>query len=233
MSNIKIFNSKLEIAQFFGKLLKERTAQSDQVTIALSGGSTPKAIFDELAQAYASTIDWNKVHLFWGDERCVPPTNAESNYKMTVDHLLSKIDVPEANVHRVMGELNPEEACKKYDELLNEKLPQVEDLPQFDIILLGMGDDGHTASIFPNELELWEASGNCVLATHPQSGQKRVSLTGQLINHAKEIYFLVTGEEKADKLNEIINQKPGFEKYPAALVINPFWLIDKDAAGKI
>ncbi len=233
MSNIKIFDSKLEIAQFFGKLLKERTSQSDKVNIALSGGSTPKAIFDELAQSYADTIDWSKVHLFWGDERCVPPSDAESNYKMTLDHLLSKVNVPSANVHRVMGELSPPEACKKYDELLNEKLPKVEGLPQFDIMLLGMGDDGHTASIFPHEIQLWNASGNCVVATHPQSGQKRVSLTGQLINHAKEIYFLVTGEGKADKLDEIINQKPGYEEYPAALVINPFWLIDKDAAGKI
>lgn len=152
---------------------------------------------------------------------------------MTVDHLLSKVDVPEENVHRVMGELDPKEACEKYDHLLNEKLPQVEGLPQFDIMLLGMGDDGHTASIFPNEIQLWNASGNCVVATHPQSRQKRVSLTGQLINHAKEIYFLVTGEGKAEKLDEIINQKPGYEAYPAALVINPFWLIDKDAAGRI
>lgn len=233
MSNIKIFDSKSEIAQFFGKLLKERTAQSDKVNIALSGGSTPKAIFDELAQSYADTIDWSKVHLFWGDERCVPPTDAESNYKMTVDHLLSKVDVPDANVHRVMGELSPGKACEIYDDLLNEKLPTIKGIPQFDIMLLGMGDDGHTASIFPHEIELWNAPGNCVVATHPESGQKRVSLTGQLINHAKEIYFLVTGTGKADKLDEIINQKPGYQGYPAALVVNPFWLIDKDAAEKI
>ena len=233
MSNIKIFDSKSEIAQFFGKLLKERTAQSDKVNIALSGGSTPKAIFDELAQSYADTIDWSKVHLFWGDERCVPPTDAESNYKMTVDHLLSKVDVPDANVHRVMGELSPGNACEIYDDLLNEKLPTIKGIPQFDIMLLGMGDDGHTASIFPHEIELWNAPGNCVVATHPESGQKRVSLTGQLINHAKEIYFLVTGTGKADKLDEIINQKPGYQGYPAALVVNPFWLIDKDAAEKI
>lgn len=233
MSNIKIFDSKLELAEFFGKLLKERTAQSDKVNIALSGGSTPKAIFDELAHRYADSINWSKVHLFWGDERCVPPTDVESNYKMTMDHLLSKVDVPEVNVHRVLGELSPKEACEKYNQLLNDKLPKVEGLPQFDIMLLGMGDDGHTASIFPHEIQLWNAPGNCVVATHPQSGQKRVSLTGQVINHAKEIYFLVTGEGKADKLDEIINQKSGSEAYPAALVSNPFWLIDKDVAEKL
>ncbi|WP_142533529.1 6-phosphogluconolactonase [Saccharicrinis carchari] len=233
MSNIKIFDSKLELAQFFGGLLKERTAQNEKVNIALSGGSTPKAIFDELANNYAELIDWSKVHLFWGDERCVPPTDEESNYKMTLDHLLSKVSVPDENVHRIQGELNPEEARAKYDTLLGDTLPVVDALPQFDIMLLGMGDDGHTASIFPEEIDLWNAEEKCVVATHPQSGQKRVSLTGQIINHAREIYFLVTGAGKAEKLDEIINQKPGYQNYPAALVNHPFWLLDKEAAHKL
>ncbi|TLX76000.1 6-phosphogluconolactonase [Labilibacter sediminis] len=229
-NDIKIFESKASLAQYFGRLLKEKTTKSEQVSIALSGGSTPKAIFDELANSYADSIDWNKVHFYWGDERCVPPTDEQSNYKMTVDHLLSKVSIPKENIHRVLGEIEEQEAAGTYETLLKDKLPTVNDLPQFDIILLGMGDDGHTASVFPYEIELWDNKNTCIVATHPDSGQKRVSLTGGIINNAKEIYFLVTGEGKAGKLDEIIHKKDDYKKYPAALVNNPVWLIDKEAA---
>lgn len=231
--NIKIFESKKTLAQYFGKLLKDKTENNDKVSIALSGGSTPKAIFDELAESYANSVNWSKVMLFWGDERCVPPTDNESNYKMTVDHLLSKVSIPEKNVFRILGEIESDEAAKTYNDLLKRKLPLINGLPQFDIILLGMGDDGHTASIFPYEIELWNNENLCVVATHPKSGQKRVSLTGGIINNAKEIYFLVTGESKASKLDEIIHKKEGYEKYPASLVNNPYWLVDKDATKHI
>jgi len=228
--NIKIFESTKTLAQYFGKLLKSKTEHNNFVSIALSGGRTPKAIFDELAKSYANSINWSKVLLFWADERCVSPTDEQSNYKMTVDHLLSKVSIPKGNIYRILSELSPKTAANFYQTLLKEKLPIVNGLPQFDIMLLGMGNDGHTASIFPYEIQLWDNNNLCVVATHPESGQKRVSLTGDIINNAKEIYFLVTNEGKATKLNEIINRKKGFEKYPAALVTNPFWLIDKDAA---
>ncbi len=227
---VEIFESKQDLARYFGKLLKEKTEKSNKVTIALSGGSTPKAIFDELAKVYAESIDWTKVYLFWGDERLVPPTNDESNYKMTVDHLLSKVSISKENIFRVNGELQPEEACANYEEVLQSNLPLVNGVPQFDIMLLGMGDDGHTASVFPYQIDLWDQQTNCVLAAHPESGQKRISLTGRVINQAKEIYFLVTGSSKAEKLDEILHQKDDYKKYPAALVKNPFWLLDKDAA---
>ncbi|MGQ1787162.1 MULTISPECIES: 6-phosphogluconolactonase [unclassified Saccharicrinis] len=232
-NNIKIFGSKQMLAQYFGQLLKERTEQSDKINIALSGGSTPKAIFDELAAKYANVIQWEKVFLFWGDERCVPPSDEQSNYKMTMDHLLSKVSIPKENVFRVKGEMEPQLACETYKKLLRDKLPQADGLPQFDIMLLGMGDDGHTASIFPHEIALWDAKADCVVATHPESAQKRISLTGEVINNSKEIFFLVTGAGKADKLDEIIHQKEGFQKYPAARVANPVWLLDKEAAAKV
>jgi 6-phosphogluconolactonase len=228
--NVKIFESKGSLAHFFGQLLMERTANDGKVTIALSGGSTPRAIFDELSESFADKISWDKVCLFWGDERCVSPTDRESNYKMTKDHLLSKVSIPEGQVYRVEGELEPGEAAKNYERVLKEVLPLNKDLPEFDIMLLGMGDDGHTASVFPYEIELWDKKELCVVATHPVSGQKRVSLTGDVINNSKEIYFLVTGENKAEKLDEILNRKAGFEKYPAAKVDNPIWLVDNDAA---
>ncbi|GAF03044.1 6-phosphogluconolactonase [Saccharicrinis fermentans] len=221
------------LAGYFGELIKERALHHERINIALSGGSTPKAIFDELAEKYASVIRWERVFLFWGDERCVPPDDAQSNYNMTKEHLLSKVPIPKENVFRVKGEKEPSVACMDYEEVLKKQLTWTEGVPQFDMVLLGMGDDGHTASIFPHEIGLWNAQANCVVATHPQSGQKRISLSGKVINHSKEVFFLVTGAGKAEKLDEIIHQKEACTSYPAALVVNPVWLLDKEAAAKL
>ncbi len=232
--NIKIFGTKKELALYFGKLIYEKTEKLSHINIALSGGSTPKAIFDVMAQTYYHKIDWTKVFLFWGDERCVPPDHEDSNYKMTKEHLLDKVPIPDKNIFRVLGELSVEEATEDYIGTLTHNLPCTKDnTPIFDMIILGMGDDGHTASIFPHEITLWHNAKVCVTATHPESGQKRVSLTGKVINAAKEIFFLVTGDTKADKIDEIINKKENYQKYPASLVKNPTWLLDKDAAAKI
>ncbi len=235
---LSIHENKQAVAKAFSEYLKQRIEDAeDKLHVALSGGSTPKAIFDFMAENYGTSIQWDKLHLYWGDERCVPPTDAESNYKMTVDHLLSKIDFPEENIHRILGENDPEEEAKRYGEVLNEWLPTDEDGPIFDIVILGMGDDGHTASVFPYNIELWDKPENCVTAKHPDSGQVRVSLTGKVINNAEEVAFLVTGEGKAEKVEIIINELDGFEKYPAALVAphteKLTWFMDKAAASKL
>lgn len=233
MNNTTIFKTKQQLAINFGELLHQRSQQNNKVTIALSGGSTPKAIFDELTLNFKDKIDWSKIHLFWGDERCVPPSHHESNYRMTQEHLITKVSIPEENIHRIQGELEVNKASQSYINHLNTHLPIVNDLPQFDIVILGMGTDGHTASIFPYQIELWDTEAICVPAQHPESGQNRVSLTGKIINHAKEIYFLVTGQDKADKVSDIIQQKGNFKSYPASLVKNPIWLMDEDAAKHI
>lgn len=235
---LNIHENKQEVAKAFSEYLKERiNGAEDKLHVALSGGSTPKAIFDYMAENYATDIQWNKLHLYWGDERCVPPTDAESNYKMTVDHLLSKIDFPEENIHRILGENEPEGEAKRYGEILNDWLPTDEDGPIFDIVILGMGDDGHTASIFPYNIELWDSPENCVTAKHPDSGQVRVSLTGKVINNAEEVVFLVTGKGKAEKVEIIVNELDGFEKYPVALVAPQTekltWFLDRSAAQKL
>ena len=235
---LKIHKDKNEVAKAFSEYLKELIENSEvPLHIALSGGSTPKAIFDYMAENYKETIDWNKLHLYWGDERCVPPTDSESNYKMTVDHLLSKINFPEENIHRVLGENDPVEEAQRYGELLKKQLPNDEDGVLFDLVILGMGDDGHTASIFPYNIELWESENICEVALHPDSGQKRVTITGNVINNAKEVAFLVTGAGKAEKVEIIINEHDGFEKYPAALVA-PYteeltWFLDEAAAARL
>ena len=235
--DIKIYTDKTKVALEFSKFLANFMEGRDVVHIALSGGSTPKVVFDVLASSFKDSIDWAKVHFYWGDERCVPPTDAESNYRMTVAHLLSKIELPEANIHRIKGEDDPEEEGRRYSKLLDAKLPHVDGIPQFDLVILGMGDDGHTASIFPHEIQLWDSDMNCEVAIHPDSGQRRVTITGKIINHAKTVTFLVTGAGKSEKVRIITQRESGYEAYPASLV-NPIsnelvWFLDEDAASEI
>ena len=231
----KVFKDKHEVAEQFSKYFADLVTGKEIFHVALSGGSTPKLIFDVLATNYGDTIDWSIIHFYWGDERCVPPTDDQSNYKMTNVHLFSKIEIRESNVHRILGEADPTREAMRYANLLEINLDRVEGVPQFDLVILGMGDDGHTASIFPHEIELWDAYDHCVVATHPDSGQKRVSINGKVINTAKEVVFLVTGASKAEKVNEIHNKEAGFEGYPASLV-HPksgklVWFMDKAAAN--
>lgn len=233
--DIQIFKTKDALNSFFTNRLKEIILKKEIVTIALSGGSTPKSLFDYWAQLPEGEINWKKVKFFWGDERCVPPSDNESNYKMTKEHLFDFVPVPEENIFRILGENNPATEAGRYGELLNRELETTNDVPSFDILMLGMGDDGHTASIFPHEIMLWESPHNCVTATHPVSGQKRVSLSGKVINAAKNVFFLVTGENKADKVKEIIEHPDAAKKkYPAALVQpkseNLHWFLDSEAA---
>ncbi|MBN7814806.1 6-phosphogluconolactonase [Algoriphagus pacificus] len=235
--NITISSSKEELAEDFAEYLLQLSETGEQVHVALSGGSTPKAIFDFIAENLGDTIQWKNIHLYWGDERCVPPTDPESNFKMTVDHLLSKIEMPESNIHRVLGENDPASEAVRYGALLEKNLPKNDGIPQFDLVMLGMGDDGHTVSIFPNAIELWDAEENCVVATHPDSGQKRVTITGKIVNNAKAVAFLVTGKNKAEKLEEIIYEHGDFESYPASLVKpksgNLIWYVDEEAAANL
>ncbi len=235
--NLHISQTKQDVAEEFAAFFAERASGGDTFTVALSGGSTPKIVFEELARYYKEHIDWTHVHFYWGDERCVPPTDADSNYLMTVDHLLSKITIPQGNIHRIMGENDPETEALRYAEVLDKTLASENEVPQFDLVILGMGDDGHTASIFPHEIELWDSENWCEVATHPDSGQKRVSITGDVINNAKEVAFLVTGASKEEKVKAILNQEEDFRDFPASLVA-PIsgalhWFMDEAAAKVI
>ena len=234
---LKIAATKSELALDFSRYLAILIAARDEVHIALSGGSTPKVVFDELAANFQPDIDWNKVHLYWGDERCVLPEDEQSNYKMTWDHLISKVHIPEANIHRVLGENTPAKEAVRYGNLLGEKLPRSNELPCFDLVILGMGDDGHTASIFPHEIALWQSEQYCEVATHPESGQKRITITGQLINNAGIVTFLVTGENKAEKVRELHRQEGPYSAYPASLVAPTtgklLWFLDAAAAAEL
>lgn len=229
-----IFPAKEEVAATFAAFLKEQINASERYSIALSGGSTPKILFEHLARHYAEDIDWSKALLFWGDERCVPPTDDDSNFKMTKTYLLDHITIPQENIFRILGENNPESEAQRYASEALRTLPIENNLPVFDLIILGMGGDGHTASIFPHQMELLEVDNWCGVATHPDSGQQRITLTGKVINAAKQIAFLVTGESKKEKVDIILHQKDGYKSYPAAH-IQPtngtlHWWMDEAAA---
>lgn len=232
--NLKTYPTKLAVANQFSEFLAKFIAGKEAVSIALSGGSTPKIVFDMLVANYVDTINWNAIHLYWGDERCVPPEDDESNYKMTRKHLLSKVPIPENNIHRIQGENIPTTEAERYGQVLETTLEKHNGIPQFDLVILGMGDDGHTASIFPHEIQLWNSSNNCEVATHPTSGQRRISLTGKIINNAKTVAFIVTGGGKAAKVNSIINKTENYSQYPAAHVSPDsgelYWFLDADAA---
>lgn len=230
---LHISNTKQEVAQDFATYLIQLAKGKKSFTVALSGGSTPKIVFDLLAEKYKDT-DWSKFHFYWGDERCVSPTDDQSNYKMTVDHLFSKINIPEINIHRILGENDPGAEAIRYAEELENTLGSENEVPQFDLVILGMGDDGHTASIFPHEIELWDSENWCEVAIHPESGQKRITITGDVINNAKSVAFLITGASKEEKVKSILEQEDGFREFPASLV-SPLsgelhWFMDKDAS---
>lgn len=228
-----------ETVENFAKYLVEliENKKDDKFNIALSGGNTPKLLFYYLKENYLNKIDWGNVHFYWGDERCVPPDSEESNFGNAFDLFLNSEEIPSKNIHRILGENIPEEEAEVYSEIILVNLPIVNKLPQFDLIWLGLGDDGHTASIFPNQMEILNSNKICEVAEHPESGQKRITLTGNVINNAKNISFLVTGENKAQVINEIFNKKNNFEHYPASHIkaekgeLN--WFLDENAASKL
>lgn len=189
------------------------SASTGPFHMALSGGSTPKLMFAHWAQ---QAWPWERLHLWWVDERCVPPDHADSNYGMTREQLLDQVPLPAAQVHRMRGEDAPATEARRYGDLIYQHLPQEDGLPVFDLIWLGMGDDGHTASIFPHQLALIGVAEPCAVATHPTSGQQRITLTGPVLNAARQVAFLVTGRGKRPRLTEIFHQTPGYSQYPAA-----------------
>lgn len=229
----KVFKNSDDITAFIAEEIKALSESSSPKTIALSGGSTPKAIFRLLAKDFGDTINWQNLHFFWVDERCVPHSSPESNYGVAHELLFSKVAIPEQNIHPVNGEKLPEEEAKRYSAEIAHSVTLRNGIPQFDLILLGMGTDGHTASIFPPEIELINAPETCVVGTNPESKQKRISLSGTAINNAEQIYFIVTGAGKKEIVSDIFNQKNNFKEYPASFIIPKHgklqWLLDEPA----
>ena len=215
----------------FAARAAEAIEERGRFTVVLAGGSTPKATYDILARDYAGRIDWSKVHVFFGDERAVPPDDDDSNYKMVREALLDH--VPIGSVHRMQGELPPGEAAEAYEEELRGFFGP-EELPRFDLILLGIGGDGHTASLFP-ETSALEVHDRLVVANPVLKLETtRITLTAPVINAAHAVYFLVAGDDKADALAHILGGDADPRAYPASLIqpqAGPTWMLDRAAAS--
>jgi 6-phosphogluconolactonase len=233
----KIFLTPEELANGFAeeliRFIKVAEKRKTSLTIAVSGGNTPRLLFSVLSEKYSMAVDWSVVKLFWVDERCVPPDHTDSNFGMTNKILLGKIEIPSENVFRIRGEDDPVKEAARYSGVIDNQIRQKNSIPVFDIVLLGMGEDGHTASIFPGNEKLFSSKINCDVAVHPVSGQKRITMTGKVINNARSVFFLVTGKNKADIVNEIFRNSAVSGMFPAAHArsLNGIttWLLDSDA----
>jgi 6-phosphogluconolactonase len=217
----------------------EAVAQRGRFTIALSGGSTPKNLYNLLATNARTALPWDRMFFFWGDERHVPPTDPESNYQMVEEAMLSKIPVAAGNVFRIKAE-NPDAAAASEDyEQTLKKFFALEpgQFPRFDLILLGMGPDGHTASLFPGTAALQEKSRLVVANWVEKMKTHRITLTLPVLNAARCITFLVSGTDKATVLREVLEENVPAEQYPAKLVKPSdgklIWLIDRAAASQL
>lgn len=236
-SHIKIFASPELLAESFAEYFASEVRLKDNYNIALSGGSTPEVIFKTLADNFSVKIDWTKVHFFWGDERCVPPDSNESNYKMAKETLLDKISIPSSNIHRIRGESEPTEVALRYSNEILNNIPIVNDLPCFDFVMLGLGEDGHTASIFPDRLDLFNTDKICEAVQHPDTHQKRITLTGRVINNSSAAAFFVTGNSKSIVVEKVCKHPSINKNFPASNVNlvngNLFWYLDSKSASKL
>lgn len=214
-------------AELFTRAAETAVAARGQARIAISGGSTPKAMFRLLCGApFAERVPWSKLQLFWVDERCVGPTDPDSNYGMTRQAMLDCVPLPAAQIHRMEGELDPDEAAARYEaEIRNTFKLEGAETPTFDLVLLGLGPDGHTASLFPHTEALHNLT-NIVVANHvPQKETWRLTLTWPVITQARQVAFLIEGEEKADMIKTVWAGKYDPESWPAQLI--------RPASGKL
>ena len=228
-------------AQLFSNAAKTAAAARGRARIAISGGTTPKAMFALLAdpaQPFFKQVPWDKLELYWVDERCVPPTDADSNYRMTSEALLSTAPLAPERIHRMEGERDPAAAAARYESTIRNTFRlEGAETPAFDLILLGMGDDGHTASLFPHTEALNNLT-DIVTANHvPQKDTWRITLTWPVINQGREVAFLIEGAAKAQVLHDVLLGPYQPETFPSQ-IIRPAGgrltlLLDSAAAAKL
>jgi len=233
---IEIFSDSQELArgaaEYFVARSGEAVAQKGFFTVALSGGSTPKILYELLAdpdEPFHAQIPWARTQFFWSDERNVPPDHPDSNYRMAYEAMLSRVPVPENNVHRVHSEnLNAAEAAAEYEQTLLQLTKQA--LPQLDLILLGLGGDGHTASIFPGSEVLHETVRLVAAPWVQKQNTYRITMTLPLLNNGAAVVFLVSGAEKAEIVKKVLE---GPKLFPAQAVAPALWMLDQDAAKNL
>lgn len=214
------------------QLMKEQPGKT--FNIAFSGGTTPAIMFDLWAHEIAKITQWEKIKIWWVDERCVSPENADSNYGLMRKLLLGTAPIPRENIFRIRGEEKPEKEALRYSKLVEKHVPKDGQYPSFDIVLLGIGSDGHTSSIFPGQENLLTSPNIYEVSENPKTKQKRIALTGCTIMNSTRVIFLVTGAEKAEAINEIYTSG---DITPSAYIAhhanNVELFVDKAAASKL
>ncbi len=238
LGTLYIYESPADVAKSLADLIVDHGSSAidghGRFVIALAGGTTPKATYALLAKPpYATAIDWNAVEIFFGDERCVPPDHEQSNYKMAFEAFIKPLNIPETHVHRMHGEDDPQRAAFDYRAVLVEVLGET---PSFDMVMLGMGPDGHTASLFPGEDPLTDDQQRVRAVYSISQSQWRITLTPSVLNSSATVCFAVTGRDKATTLASVREGPYDPTKYPAQIIAPPdgelIWLADKAAAGE-
>ncbi len=229
---IHIFKTPEDLANSFAVQLISwiNETAGNTFNLALSGGKTPSLLFSILAENYSQAVPWHKIHFWWGDERMVSPDDQESNFGVVHNLLFSKIKLSSNQIHRIKGESEPAEERERYGLEIKGLIPMSNAWPVFDLIMLGLGDDGHTASIFPDQMHLMNSDEVTEIAFHPITGQQRITLTGKAINNAKKVAFLISGDSKAKIFNEIISNSEKSSVYPASYIRSQgelHWFVDE------
>lgn len=216
---VHVFEHDAQVVQALADEFQRLSELKHTTHIALSGGSTPKLLFEFIScSAYRESIAWHNLHFWWGDERCVPSSSADSNYGEALRHLFAKIEIDDEHIHPIDGALLPEQARLKFCRALEQHLPWVNSMPRFDWIICGVGEDGHTASLFPGAVD-YNSERSAVLACHPESGQYRVSLSARALANAKRLSYLALGENKQQVLACVLNPIDDFQaSLPAAFI---------------
>ncbi len=241
MAELKIFQTPQDVANefaaYFSGLANTYFNNGQKLHVALSGGSTPKIWFETLLRDYKDQIPWSHTCFYWGDERMVPPESEESNYGVAKRILFDHIHIPEENIFPVIGTNDIAVEIERYSGVLRKNLKKNGICPVFDLQVLGMGDDGHTASIFPHQMELLKSEKICEKASHPESGQIRLTLSGKVLNSSKRVVFLVTGDNKKEKLKQVFEGGAGSTQYPSSFILPEsgelLFLVDRAAASLI
>jgi 6-phosphogluconolactonase len=239
-TKVRVFADVSEFSRFaaglFADLARQALAARGTFLTALSGGGTPLALYRLLALSpFRDELPWARLHFFWGDERCVPPEDPQSNYSQAWDAWLSQVPLPAENIHRAKGELEPPACAEDYSRQLRQFASPGLGFPRFDLVLLGLGADGHTASLFPGSPAMADSPVLAVTAEYQGRPAHRITLTPLVFNAARNVAFLAAGREKAAALAAVLGGRPDSVTYPAQR-IQPsrgtlWWLVDEAAAG--
>ncbi|MGH7984928.1 MAG: 6-phosphogluconolactonase [Candidatus Binataceae bacterium] len=228
----------VRVAEEIAHIAGEAICTHGEFTLCLTGGSTPAGAYELLATRFHLSVDWKEVQFFWGDERCVPPGDEASNYGMANRTMLSKLTLQPSQVHRIHGERPPAQAARDYETDLRNFFPQAEDeFPRFDLILLGLGENAHIASLFPQHAAIHENQRLTVAVEVDAPQRHRVSLTAPVLNHAARVIFLVSGEAKARAVYDVLEGPRDPDRFPGQIIApadgEVLWLVDRAAAGKL